>query len=79
MFEVSDVFGKRIRTSEKYWSKIKEEKHTDLDYDVDAVINTLQKPDEVHESVKDSTIALYRRVFKENETVVVVVKHLNGN
>jgi len=30
LFEVTDVFGRKIRTTENYWKKIKEVKHQEL-------------------------------------------------
>lgn len=78
LFEVKDVFGKIIRTSEQYWRRIVEEKHVDLRSNIDAVIETLRKPDSVYRSVKDSTIALYRRKIEDRMWLIVVAKHLNG-
>lgn len=78
LFEVTDVFGKRIRTSKQYWEKIKTEKHQELKYGVREVGKVLQKPDSVFRSVKDETIALYRKQM-DGDILIVVSKHLNGN
>ena len=78
LFEVIDVFGKRIRTSKQYWKKIKTEKHQELKFGVREVEHALQKPDSVFRSVKDETIALYRKQM-DGDILIVVSKHLNGN
>lgn len=78
LFEVRDVFGKKIRTTQNYWNKIKEEKHTELIYGISEVIETLIKPDIVLKSLVDSTIVIFRKKIKENETLVVAAKHIDG-
>jgi len=78
LFEVTDVLGKIIRTSKQYWEKIKTEKHQELKYGVREVRQVLQKPDSVFRSVKDDTIALYRKKM-DGDILIAVSKHLNGN
>jgi len=77
LFEIVDVFGKRIRTTQSYWHKIIAQKHTEFTYTSDDVITTLTHPDSVYQSVTDDTIALYRKEMKD-DTMIVVAKHLNG-
>ena len=79
LFDVKDVFGKDIRSTVGYWKRIKEEKHTDLKYEVPDVVKTLENPDEVRRSVTDSTIMLYYKQFKSSNTLLVAAKHLNGH
>lgn len=79
LFEILDIFGKKIRSTVEYWKKIKEEKHTDLEYGVEDVVTALQVPDEVRRSVTDSTIMLYYKQFKSENTLLVAAKHLNGH
>ena len=79
LFEVIDVFGKEIRITRSYWRVIKEKKHSDLRYSLAQIQETIRTPDNVYESVKDPTIALFRKSFQESETLLVVVKHLNGD
>lgn len=78
LFEVFDVFGKKIRTSQSYWKKITEEKHQDLKLGLDEVKRTITEPQEVFRSVKDDSIMINYRCFKD-ETLVVVTKHMNGD
>ena len=78
LFEVTDVFNKKIRTTKNYWRKIREEKHQDLIAGIEEIIETIEKPDEVYQSVKDETVAIqYRKYLKF--TLVAVTKHLNGD
>lgn len=79
LFEVVDIFGKRIRTTAEYWRKIKEEKHADLEYEPGDVAKALKNPDEVRRSVTDSTIMLYYKQFKPGQMLLVAAKHLNGH
>lgn len=78
LFEVNDVFGKRIRTTKLYWEKIKSEKHRELEFEKEDVVIVLQNPDEVYRSVTDDYIRLFLKKF-EHETLIVVVKYLNGD
>ena len=78
LFEVTDVFGKRIRTTKQYWEKIRTEKHRELKFGIKEVERVLQKPDSVVRSVKDETISLYRKRIG-SDILIVVAKHLNGN
>lgn len=78
LFEIIDIFGKKIRTSQQYWKKIKTEKHRELKYGIEEVKSVLQKPDSVIKSVKDETICLYRKKMG-GDILVVVTKNLNGS
>ena len=78
LFEVTDVLGRKIRTTTDYWQKIKTLKHRELKYGVEDVKNTLIKPDEIRKSVTDSTILLYAQKQKKYDILIVAVKVLNG-
>lgn len=77
LFEVVDVFGKKVRTTKEYWKKIKTEKHSELKFDYNDVLETLTKPDEVYISVRDPYIRLFYKNFAKT-TLVVLVKYLNN-
>lgn len=78
LLEITDILGRKIRTTKSYWRKIKEIKHPELKAGIAEVKITLTNPDEIHEDVSDSTILLYAR--KQNGYVILVaVKVLNGN
>lgn len=78
LFEVTDVFGRRIRTTKSYWDKIKSIKHRELKYGVTEVKKVLAQPDEVRRSVTDRTIFLYARKVGKYAILIVAVKTLNG-
>ena len=79
LFDIEDIFGKKLRSTASDWKRIREEKHTDLEYEIGEVIKTLETPDEVRRSVTDSTIMLYYKQFKPANTLLVAAKHLNGH
>lgn len=79
LFEVTDVLGKKIRTTKDYWQKIKTLKHRELKYGINKVKKTLIKPDEVRRSVTDSTILLYAQTQENYDILIVAVKVLNGD
>lgn len=79
LFEVSDILGRKIRTTKNYWKKIKEIKHTELRFGIPEVKKTLKNPDEVRTSVTDTTILLYAKEVEKYDIIIVAVKILNGN
>lgn len=42
LFEVTDILGRKIRTTKTYWKKIKEVKHTELKFGIPEVKKTLK-------------------------------------
>ncbi len=79
LFEVTDVLGRKIRTTKDYWQKIKTLKHRELKYDTPEVKKALTNPDEVRRSVTDSTILLYAQTQANYDILIVAVKVLNGD
>lgn len=78
LFEVTDVLGKKIRTTRSYWQKIKTIKHQELHYGIRDVKLTLTNPDEVRQSVKDETIIIFAKTMEKYDILIVAVKVLNG-
>lgn len=78
LFEVTDILGRKIRTTNVYWKKIKEVKHTELRFGIPEVKRTLRSPDEVRQSVADKTILLFAKKIKKYDILIVAVKVLNG-
>lgn len=76
LFEIVDIFDKKIRTTKQYWEKIKTEKHQELSATPIDVISTLQTPDEVYLSLQDAYIRLFYKIFNE-KTLVVLVKYID--
>lgn len=79
LFEVEDIFGRRIRTTRDYWQKIKTLKHRELRYGIGEVKETLKNPDEVRKSITDATIFLYAKEVEKYDILIVAVKILNGD
>lgn len=50
LFEIIDIFGKRIRTTERWWLHIVTEKHEEMRDNLDVVKATIAGPDEVRQS-----------------------------
>lgn len=78
LFEVKDVLGRKIRTTKDYWLKIKTLKHRELHYGTDEVKKVLRSPDEVRQSVTDTTILLFAKRVEKYDILIVAVKVLNG-
>lgn len=79
LFEVTDVLGRKIRTTKDYWQRIKTIKHRELKYGIKEVKSTLKNPEEVRRSVADYTILLYAQTQKKYDILIVAVKVLNGD
>ena len=77
LFEVIDIFGKKIRTTKAYWTYISEIKHTVLRDKLPEVIETLKNPSEVRKSEEDQKVFIYYRKI-DHYTMCAVVKHLNA-
>lgn len=78
LFEISDILGRKIRTTKTYWKKIREVKHTELKLGIAEIKKTLKNPDEVRKSVTDATILLYAQRQEKYDILIVAVKVLNG-
>ncbi|OGK19933.1 hypothetical protein A3C23_04505 [Candidatus Roizmanbacteria bacterium RIFCSPHIGHO2_02_FULL_37_13b] len=78
LFEVTDVLGRKIRTTKTYWKKIKEIKHTEFKLGISEVKKTLICPEEIRKSVTDTTVLVFVKKINKNAILVVVVKVLNG-
>ena len=78
LFEITDILGRKIRTTKDYWKKIKEVKHTELRFGISEVKKTLTEPEEVRKSVTDLTILLFSKKIEKYAILIVAVKVLNG-
>lgn len=74
LFTTTDVFGRMVRTTRRYWQKIKEEKHTELTAEPGDVVKVISHPDEVYRSVQDPFIAIYYKKQRDDTSLVVLVK-----
>lgn len=78
LFEVTDILGRKIRTTKAYWKKIREIKHRELHHGIPEIKKSLKLPDEIRKSVTDETILLYDKEVKKYDILIVAVKVLNG-
>ena len=78
LFEVIDVFGKKVRTSKSYWDKIFLLKHKEVKTTQIEVKTSVNNPDEVRRSLQDPFISLFYKKIKKH-FLVVVVKYLNNH
>ncbi len=76
-FEVISTLGINIRTTHRHWQLITRQKHLEIKGREREVIKTLEDPDEVRKSKKDSRVYLYYRKSGKY-FYCVVAKHLNG-
>ncbi len=69
-----------IRTTEEYWELITELKHPIIKKYENEVKETLQDPDEVRVSKKDSTVFLYYKQYRRLKMryICVLTKRLNS-
>ena len=61
LFEVKDVFGKKIRTTKAYWNYVSETKHRVLKDKLPEIIKTLKSASEVRRSKEDKKVFIYYR------------------
>jgi len=75
-FEVTCPLGKRIRTTQEYWSKVVDTKHPRMRGREQHVRQAIEKPDEIRRSKTDPEVYLY---YRKSDTLYTcaVVKHLS--
>jgi len=76
LFEVIDVFGHQVSTTQQYWDKIMLIKHRELDTTIEEVSQVLEDPNKVRRSIQDPHIKLFYKSFGE-KYFVIVVKYIN--
>ena len=81
LFEVKDVFSKRIRTSKKYWQYILETKHKEAIglLKVNDAFKSIQKPDEVYRTEDKYVLRFYKRNEIVKLFICTIVRYLNGD
>lgn len=76
-FSVRSKFGKEIRTTKTYWTKIVTLKHPVMIGKEDIVKNTLIDPDYIVETEHDTFVCTYYKLYSKRY-ICVVVRHENG-
>lgn len=77
LFEIVSKLGVLIRTTNRHWQLITEQKHLEMKGKEEEVIKTLRNPSEVRLSGKDPGVYLYYRKSGKY-FYCVVVRHLNS-
>ena len=80
-FEVKDKTGRRLRMTDWNWHHIVK-KHPEITSHQEKIIETLEKPDKIIESLEDSNTKYYYKYYKHllppYNFMRVIGKYLNG-
>jgi len=79
LFEVQTPINFSVRTTTSYWNLIENVKHPTMKGKEDLVINILEKPDEIRQSEKDSSVYLFYKMEYVKRWTCAVAKRLNGD
>jgi hypothetical protein len=74
LFEVETPLGFTVRSTKDYWIKLSEEKHPILKGNQALIEATLQDPDEIRRSRKDTSVYLFYRTVRLKRWVCAVTK-----
>ena len=81
-FEVKDKTGRRLRMTDFNWYHIIK-RHPEMASYKDSVIETLENPDKIIDSLKNENVKYYYKYYKtlshSYRFIRVIVKYLNGN
>ena len=80
-FEVIDKTGRRLRMTDWNWEHIIR-RHPEISSEKEKIIETLENPDKITDSLKDENAKFYYKYYKHRKSVnkflMVLVKYLNG-
>ena len=80
-FEVIDKTGRKLRMTNWNWEHIIK-RHPDISSEKEKIIETLQNPEKITNSLKDEKARFYYKHYKHrspaNKFMMVLVKYLNG-
>ena len=81
-FEVIDKTGRKLRMTDWNWEHIIR-RHPEISSEKERIIETLEKPDKITDSLKDEKARFYYKCYKQrqsqNKFMMVLVKYLNGD
>ncbi len=81
IFEVKDKTGRKLRMTNWNWEHIIR-RHPNLSSEKEKIIETIEKPDKIIDSLKDSKAKYYYKYYKNrqspNKFMMVLGKYLNG-
>src|SRR3989344_6347204 len=81
IFEVKDKTGRKLRMTDYNWHHIVK-RHPEISSHKEKVIETLEKPDKINDSLEDEEIKYYYKYYKNllspYKFMRVIAKYLNG-
>jgi hypothetical protein len=78
IFNIPTPIGFTVRESRNHWELITTAKHPLMKDLEEEIKNTLQHPDEIRQSRRDSNVYLFYRLERPKRWICAVVKRLNG-
>lgn len=79
VFDVKTPLSFRVHVTRSYWETIVNDKHPVMAGREEDVRNTLEHPDEIRLSRKDSDVYMFYKSERERRWVCAVAKQLNGD
>ena len=79
MFDVETPLNFRVHVTRSYWEMIVNVKHPVMAGREEDVRNTLEHPDEIRLSRKDSGVYMFYKSERERRWVCAVARRLNGD
>lgn len=80
-FEVLDKTGRKLRMTDYNWDHIVK-RHSEIASHKEKIVETLEKPDKITDSLEDEEIKYYYKYYKNMPSpykfVRVIAKYLNG-
>ena len=81
-FEVLDRTGRKLRMTNWNWQHVIR-RHPEISSEKEKIIETLENPDKINNSIKDEKARFYYKYYKHrqsaNKFMMVLVKYLNGD
>jgi len=81
-FEVIDITKRKLRMTDFNWSHISK-KHPEIASQKEKIIESLEKPDKITDSLKDENTKFYYKYYKNLphpfRFIKTIVKYLNGD
>lgn len=82
IFEITDITKRTLRMTDFNWTHINK-KHPEIASQQEKIIESLEKPDKVTDSIKDKNTKFYYKYYKDLPSpyrfVKTIVKYLNGD
>ena len=79
LFEISTPLGFRVRVTKSYWEFIHKIKHPVMSGREKDVMETLENPDEIRVSKRDTSVYLFYKPERAGRWVCAVARQINGD